>query len=142
MKIKSILILGFIICLAHISHGQDKIKIIQLNDQRLVKILNNIELESKVFDEYLTVRFYRLDNGTGSAGFPNSEVTHNYLIAVSEFDENPKQKLFEIGPFYNSRIHLVSTANDVMEFGIEFGAIENLNLAKFKISIDEIKMEK
>ena len=142
MKIKFILIFGVLICLAHISHGQDKIKITQLNDQQLVKILNNVESETKFFDEFLMIRFYRLDNGTGSAGFPNSEVTHNYFIAVSEMDENPKQNLFEVGPFYNSTIHFHSTNNDVKEFEIEFGAIDNLKVAKFKISISELKLEK
>ena len=33
----------------------------------------------------------------------NSEVSHNLLIAVSAFDEDPEQNLFEIGPFYNPK---------------------------------------
>lgn len=65
--------------------------------------MNNSELIGENSENYLSVKIYTIDNGTGSAGFESSEVSHNLLIAVSEFDEEPNQSLFEIGSFYNPK---------------------------------------
>ena len=104
MKIKSTLILIFTICLAQTSCGQNKLKIVKSENLRLIKVLNNSELLRENSEENLSVRIYKIDNGSGSAGIEEGhEVSHNLLIAVSEFDEQPKQNLFEIGPFYNPK---------------------------------------
>ncbi len=143
MNIKSTLIIILTICTIQISFGQNELKIAKSENDRLIKVLNNSELIGENRENYLSVKIYTIDNGTGSAGFPSSEVSHNLLIAVSEFDEEPNQSLFEIGPFYNPKF---MKWNDVKEyekeFEVEYGIYNNRKTVKLKININELKMEK
>jgi len=103
MRLKSSLIVLFAICLVQISFGQNKLKIKKSENFRLSQVLNNSELIEENRENYLAVRIYKIENETGSTQFLNSEITHNLLVAVSEFDEEPNQSLFEIGTLYNSK---------------------------------------
>ncbi|EAQ41252.1 MULTISPECIES: hypothetical protein [Flavobacteriaceae] len=143
MKIKSTFILILTICFIQISFGQNALKIKKSEDSRLIKILNNSELIGENSENYLSVRIYTIDNGTGSAGFESSEVSHNLLIAVSEFDEEPNQSLFEIGPFYNPKfVKWTDKKKYEKEFEIEYGIYSNRKTIKLKININELKMGK
>ena len=143
MKIKSTLILIFTICLAQTSCGQNKLKIVKSENLRLIKVLNNSELLRENSEENLSVRIYKIDNGSGSAGIEEGhEVSHNLLIAVSEFDEQPKQNLFEIGPFYNPKFIKWTEENENQkEFEIEYGVYDNRISVKLKVNINELNME-
>ncbi|OZV70119.1 hypothetical protein [Winogradskyella aurantia] len=143
MKIKSTLILVLIICLTQISFGQNKLKIEKSENSRLTKVLNNSELIGENRENYLSVKIYTIDNGTGSAGLESCEVSHNLLIAVSEFDEEPNQNLFEIGPFYNPKfIKWTEIKEYEREFEVEFGIYNNRKTVRLKVNINELKLEK
>ena len=143
MKIKSTLILVLIICLTQISFGQNKLKIEKSENSRLTKVLNNSELIGENRENYLSVKIYTIDNGTGSAGLESSEVSHNLLIAVSEFDEEPNQNLFEIGPFYNPKfIKWTEIKEYEREFEVEFGIYNNRKTVRLKVNINKLKLEK
>ena len=140
MNIKSTFFLIFTICFIQISFGQNELKIEKSENARLIKVLNNSELLGNNRENYLSVRIYKIDNGSGSAGFPEGhEVSHNLLIAVSEFDEEPNQSLFEIGPFYNPKF---VKWTDKKEFEIEYGIYNNRKRIKLKTNINELKMDK
>jgi hypothetical protein len=142
MNLKSTFILLFSLCCANLSCGQEEVKIIKSDNSRLIKVLNNSELIGEDKANLLSVRIYKIDNGTGSAGYASSEVSHNLLIAVSEIDEEPKQNLFEIGPFYNPKfVKLVKNIESQKEIEIEFGAFDNRQILKFSVNINELKME-
>jgi hypothetical protein len=143
MIIKSSLILIFTICLVQISCGQNKLKIEKSENSRLIKVLNNSELIGENRENYLSVRIYKIDNGSGSAGIPEGhEVSYNLLIAVSEYDEQPLQNLFEIGPFYNPKfVKWTGEKEYQKEFEIEYGAYDNRKSVKLKVDINELKME-
>lgn len=87
MNIKSTLIIILTICTIQMSFSQNELKIEKPENDRLIKVLNNSELIGENRENYLSIRIYTIDNGTGSAGFESCEVSHNLLIAVSEFDE-------------------------------------------------------
>ena len=143
MKIKLTLIIIFTICFIQISFGQNELKIEKSEDSRLIKVLNNSELIGENRENYLSVKIYTIDNGTGSAGFESSEVSHNLLIAVSEFDEEPNQSLFEIGPFYNPKFMKWTYVKEYeKKFEVEYGVYKNRKIVKLKININELKMEK
>lgn len=143
MKIKSTIFLIFTICFTQITFGQNEVKIEKSENARLIKVLNNSELIGENRENYLSVRIYKIDNGTGSAGFPSSEASHNLLIAVSEFDEEPNQSLFEIGPFYNPKFMKWTDVKEYeKEFVVEYGNYNNQNTVKLIININELKMEK
>ena len=143
MKIKSTLILIFSICFVNLSCGQEKVKIIKSDNIRLIKVLNNSELIGENGENNLSVRIYKIDNGSGSAGISEGhEVSHNLLIAVSEYDEQPLQNLFEIGPFYNPKfIKWTGIKESQKEYEIEYGAYNHRKSIKLIVNINELKME-
>jgi len=143
MRIKSTLIIILTICFIQISFAQNELKVDKSENSRLIKVLNSSELIGENRENYLSVRIYKIDNGSASAGFPSSEVSHNLLIAVSEFDEEPNQSLFEIGPFYNPKfIKWTEKEEYEKEFTVEYGIYDNRKTIKLKININELKMEK
>jgi len=125
------------------SFGQNKLKILKYENSQLIKILNNSKLIGEDSDNWLSVRIYTINNGTGSAGFESCEVSHNLLIAVSEFDEEPNQSLFEIGPFYNPKFVKWNVKKEYeKEFEVEYGVYNNRKTIKLKVNINELKLEK
>ena len=129
--------------MTQISFGQNKLKIEKSENSRLTKVLNNSELIGENRENYLSVKIYTIDNGTGSAGFESCEVSHNLLIAISEFDEEPNQNLFEIGPFYNPKfIKWTEIKEYEREFEVEFGIYNNRKTVRLKVNINELKLEK
>ena len=143
MKINSTLIIIFTICLVQISCGQDKLKIERSENYRLIKVLNNSELIGENREDNLSVRIYKIDNGSGSAGISEGhEVSHNLLIAISEFDEQPLQSLFEIGPFINPKfVKWTKITQSQKEYEIEYGAFNDRKNLKLIAKINELKME-
>ena len=144
MKIKSTFLLIFTICFIQVTYGQNELKIEKSENVKLIKVLNNSELIGENRENYLSVRIYKIDNGSGSAGISEGhEVSHNLLIAVSEFDEKPNQNIFEIGPLYNPKFIIW---NDIKKhergFQIEYGIYNKRKKIKLKVNINELKMEK
>ncbi len=130
-------------CFTQISLGQDELKIEKSDNSQLIKILNNSELIEASKDNFLFVKIFISDNGTGSAAFPNSEVSYNLLIAVSEIDEKPVQNLFEIGPMYNPKIVEWTVEDEYeKEIKIEYGIYKNRQTVKLKININELEIIK
>ena len=144
MNIKSTLIIILTICSIQISFGQNELKIAKSKNDRLIKVLNNSELIGENRENYLSVRIYKIDNGSGSAGIPEGhEVSHNLLIAVSEFDEEPNQNLFEIGPFYNPKFMKWTDKKEYEKiFEIEYVIYNKRKTVKLKININELTLEK
>ncbi|NER11769.1 hypothetical protein SAMN06265375_1141 [Muriicola jejuensis] len=90
--------------LTYTSFAQDELGIEISENAELIKALNSAHLIGENVEHNLSVRIYKLDNGTASAGFPSSEVSDNLLVAISAFDEEPEQNLFKIGPFLNPKV--------------------------------------
>ncbi|MEH6764381.1 MAG: hypothetical protein V7655_07770 [Aequorivita antarctica] len=143
MNIKTTFSLLFIICFIQMSFGQDKLKIEKSDNNRLIKVLNNSQLIGENKENYLSVRIYTIDNGSGSAGFESCEVSYNLLVAVSEFDEAPNQSVFEIGPFISPKfIKWTGVKEYEREFTIEHGVFDNRKTIKLKTNLNELILEK
>lgn len=140
-KILQILIL--LICLSSINDiiGQQKFKIKTVKNDRLTKVLNNSQLIGENRENWVSVRIYKLDNGSGSADNESCGVTFNLLIAVSGFDENPEQNLFEIGPFYNPDFQKWTELKDYEKtFEINYGGFDERKTIKLKVNLKELKL--
>ncbi|MEZ2414527.1 hypothetical protein ACA086_06135 [Muriicola sp. E247] len=110
---------------------------------QLIKALNSAKLIGENKESYLSVRVYSLDNGSISAGFDTSEVSHNLIIAVSGFDENPDQNAFEIGPFINPKFVQWNELQKYKKgFEIEYGIFEKRERLRLEISLKELKIIK
>ena len=124
-------------------NAQD-LKISKKKDENITHLLNNIKLfESINTDEYL-IKIYSIDNGAGSAGFPNSEVSHNLLIAISEYDSAPDQNLFEIGEMYNPKFvkWIKNPNNKSVNFVIEYGPINKTKTKELSVDITNLMIVK
>ncbi len=143
MKIKTILILFLTIFLVQISCGQNKLKIEKSENSRLIEVLNNSKLIGQNSEGHLSVKIYIIDNGSGSSRFEEGhEVSHNLLIAVSEFDEGPNQNLFEFGPLYNPKFIEWTRMNEYeREFEVEYGTYDAPKIVTLKVNINELKLK-
>ncbi len=144
MKLK-FLIFILTVCSSQISCGQnEKLEITKSDNSRLIKVLNNSEQIGENRDDNLSVRIYIIDNGSGSAGLAEGhEVSHNLLIAASEFDENPKQSLFEISQFINPKfMNWNEIKESEKEFEIEHGVYDKRKTIKFNVTINDLKIKK
>lgn len=143
MKIKLILSFLCTLCLVKTTCGQSDIEISQSDNLRLVQVLNNSDLIVENRENWISVRIYTIDNGSGSAGFESGEVSHNLFIAVSEFDEYPNQNVFEIGPFINPMFaKWTELKNHEKEFEVEYGAFDQRSKMTLTININELKIKK
>ena len=124
-----------------VSHTQDSLNIFKLEDIKLVKTLNDAYLIAENKDDNLSVRVYKLDNGSGSLHAPEThQVSFNILVAVSEYDEYPKQSLFEMGPFNNPEFkRWIADNPDSKVFEITHGWNEEKLTTRLKVSLDELK---
>jgi len=139
-KILQILILTIILTSSNKIIGQQELKIKKLQNESLIKVLNNSQLIAENRENWISVRIYKVDNGSRSAGFESGEVSHNLLIAISRFDENPEQNLFEIGPFYNPDFQKWIELKDYVKiFEIIYGGLDNRKKIKLKVNL--IKLE-
>tara|TARA_R110002051_G_scaffold80265_5_gene144105 strand:- start:90 stop:452 length:363 start_codon:yes stop_codon:yes gene_type:complete len=118
------------------------LKISQSDNFRLIKVLNNSNLIAEYRGNWIAVRVYKTDNGSDSAGLTvGHEVSHNLLIAVSEFDENPNQNVFEIGPFLNPKFITWSELNEYeKEFEVEYGVFDQRKKLKLAFNINKLKI--
>lgn len=125
----------------YLMHGQPDFKIQKSGNERLIKALNNAEQIAKNNENYLSVRVYKLDNGPGSAESESCEVSHNILVAVSEFDTAPMQNVFEIGPFINPEFLSWSEVKEYeRSFVIEYGDYDNRKKTGLRVNIDNLKV--
>ncbi len=142
MKINTTLILFFTIFLVQISSGQNELKIEKSENSRLIEVLNNSKLIAENSEGHLSVKIYIIENVSGSSGFEEGhEVSTNLLVAVSEFDEDPNQNLFEFGPLYNPNFIQWSRINDYeREFEVEHGTYDARKMVTLKVNIIELKL--
>ncbi|MBT8223282.1 MAG: hypothetical protein KJO94_02425 [Eudoraea sp.] len=121
--------------------GQNELDIKSSENAELIKTLNSVQLIASNTEHYLSVKIYEMDNGTASAGYPSSEVTHNLLVAVSAFDEEPEQNLFEIGPFYNPKfISWQVDQKNYKEFVIEYGPYDKIQSTKLGVDLKSLRI--
>ena len=123
--------------------GQEELKISKLDNSRLIYVLNNSKLITENREEWISVKVYTMDNGSGSAGLESCERSDNLLVAVSEFDEAPLQNLFEVGPFLSPKFMRWRGEKEYeKEFEIEYGALDQRQNIVLKVSIDTLELVK
>jgi len=120
---------------------KDQIIINEFENDKLIKALNNAEKLSENREKYLSVKIYRLDNGSGSGNSPTCEVSHNLLIATSGSGEAPEQHLFEIGEFINPDfIKWQNVSEYKKSFTIEFGVQDKRTRKQFNVRLNSLQL--
>ena len=119
---------------------KDQIIINEFENDKLIKALNNAEKLSENREKYLSVKIYRLDNGSGSGNSPTCEVSHNLLIATSGSGEAPEQHLFEISEFINPVFIKWENVSEYQKsFIIEYSSKEKRIRKQFEVRLDSLK---
>lgn len=121
--------------------SQKNLDVTKSTNTELVRVLNSSEQIAVNTEDYLSVRIYKIDNGAGSAGLPEShEVNHTLLIAVSSFDEYPDQVLYKIGPFFNPEFIAWTNNNEhSKEFQIAYGMLENRKTVNLVVDTNKLE---
>ena len=136
MRIRRTLIVLLFNCLSYTSLAQEEISIEASENADLIKVLNSAQLIAENKTPYLALRIYEIDNGTASAGYPSSEVTHDLLIAVSSFDEEPQQNLFRAGPFINPKVTSWKDDKEYEKiFAVEYGPYDNRQSVRLGVDL-------
>ncbi len=141
MKSKTPKYLLFVTCFFLLHFGlsaQSDLEIERVRSSKLVEILNNVEFIQRGRTDNYIIRLYKLHNGAGSAGFRNGEVSYNLYVAISEFDEEPNQNLFEIGPFLNPTFLKWEEDKDRGIFQLEFGPASKRSIIKLAVDIENL----
>ena len=141
LKALAVFTIGFY-SLSCFSQGHHKIE--KKTNKELIHILNSSKQLSENSENYLSVRIYEIDNGSGSTGFPEShEVSYDLLIAVSAFDENPEQVVFEIGPFINPKfLRWTNTSGYSKDFEVEFGPVSRRESIRLMVDLKNLTPKK
>ncbi len=115
----------------------------KIEDTHIVSLLNNVREYRQFKSAGLTAGLFVISNPSGSALIPEGdEVTDNIYVAVSEYDEQPKQSLFCLKNVYAiSKIQLEKAVKNTIS--ISFSYIENKVKRKstIKITIDDIVID-
>ncbi|MCK9402211.1 MAG: hypothetical protein M0Q26_02310 [Chitinophagaceae bacterium] len=119
------------------------IKSEKIEDTHIVSLLNNVREYRQFKSAGLIAGLFVISNPSGSALIPEGdEVTDNIYIAVSEYDEQPKQSLFCLKNVYAvSKIQLEKAVKNTIS--ISFSYIENKVKKKstIKVTIDDIVID-
>lgn len=135
----SIIIIHFIV--SNCAFSQSNVNIEKIEEDNLIRILNKVKFLSSINTDNLNIRVYIIGNSPGSAGYPNGEITHDLFIAVSEFDEFPRQNLFELGPYFNPKFVKWHTTNKNITLIIESGEATERKENEIQISLNNIIIE-
>lgn len=122
---KLVVILAF--CILSTSLFAQEYKVSKANNSELIKFANSANLIASTKDaQNIEIKIHFLHNDPGSAGYANGEVTHNILIAVSEYGEYPMQNLFIISELYSPSFQKwTSNTKDSATAIIEYGPSDN-----------------
>ena len=123
-----------------LAFGQD-IEINKVEDYDLVYLINGIEELSNEQTDDLSLRIFSIANLPGSAGNASGEVTHDLLIAVSEYDEVPGQSLFRISSFYNPKIMEWKMDNPEPIVVVEYGSYKDRKVTTIQIGLQKIALK-
>jgi hypothetical protein len=129
------------------SANAQQLPVQKVNNTSLSYVLNNIRSTHTAETAGISVNVYVVSNKSGSAKQPEThEVTDNIYIAVSEFDEQPKQSLFVIKNLYASAGFLLTKQSDQtikLSFSYKEGQQKKSFEALVKIdSVQAVKTEK
>jgi uncharacterized protein YecT (DUF1311 family) len=115
-------------------------KVERIKDIKFAEFISYLEILKEFKTNDLIVRIIQVSNKSGSAGFPNGEVTHNLYISVSEFGEYYIGNVFMIPNLYNIKIGKIETTNlKGPTIEISFGRSEPQETVKLILTTAEIK---
>ncbi len=140
---KSILICLLLISQALLSFSQlPEPSVKSVKTKSIVKLLGSIDSSMTIMADRFIIKVFLVGNPSGSAMQPEGhEISHNLLVNVAEFDENPPWNLFSIGPFYNPRISAGPDLKGKYMLSIEHGGYDERRKTNLAIFLNKVVIE-
>ncbi len=99
-------------------------QITKAGNNNLSYVLNNTRNTFTAATKTISVKLYQVSNKSGSAKQAGTdEVTDNFYVSISEFDEQPKQMLFVIKNVYAPK-HITLTPQPDQKIKLSFVYID------------------
>ena len=118
--------------------AQPKLTYKEITNEEQIRLFNNIEILAQKDFESFRVRVLGLDHESGSAGKSNCEVLTTIYIAISEYDEEPEQKLFKIESLYSPKILKILEEKSMPIIYLSFRPTERPQYLKIKVVNNKI----
>ncbi|WP_432708187.1 hypothetical protein [Pedobacter sp.] len=97
-----------------------------INNKEKAKLLGSIESYEFFKGQQLSMGIFKVSNGPGSANLPEShEISHQLLLSVAEYDENPVHKLYSIGPFILPKVTMKVDSGHLIRLLVEHGVSDS-----------------
>ena len=140
---KSIIICLILISQAFLSFSQlPEPSVKSVKTKSIVKLLGSIDSSMTIMADRFIFKVFLVGNPSGSAMYAEGhEISHNILVNVAEYDENPIWNLFSIGPFYNPKIYAGPDLKDKYMLSIEHGGYNERRKTNLAIFLDKIIIE-
>jgi hypothetical protein len=79
---------------------QYKKSVVEIKEPSVLKLLGHLDTMVIKRAPSFVMYFLIVSNGSGSANIPQGdEASDNIMVSVSEYDEEPANKVFTVGPF-------------------------------------------
>lgn len=127
--------------LSYSSYSQS-IKSKEILQKDCVESIGSIDSFDVFAGKQLRLGIFTASNGSGSANLPESdEVSFNLLVSVAHYDENPKSKIFSIGPFLNPKVTKKVDSGTSVTLFIEDGIVNKRKTTKVMVSEIKVQIE-
>ena len=122
-----------------IACGQQNITVKEVKDQNIVKFVNSVDSFFRKKSNQFGMMFFIISNGSGSAHLPEShESSSNILISVAEYDEQPINRVFNVGAFLYLKIISEIDSGDYFTLKIEHGVLNSRKRNSLIIYADKV----
>jgi hypothetical protein len=138
---KIIMLMGSLLLLVVSASGQN-IHTTEIKDKNLISVLGFADTVIFKYNEDILVKLFKVNNGSGSAHAPETdEVSHRYIIVVSNYDDAPDIRVYSIGDFYNPKIlKFEKPASDKFRVLFEYGGFNQRKKAFINISLNKVSV--
>ena len=138
MKIYIVLLL---LCFNFNSYAQS-VESTEITQNESVKLIASIVSFDVFPGKQLSLRILKASNGSGSANLPKSdEVSFNILISVAHYDEDPKTKVFSIGPFIGPKMTREIDDGSSVTLFVKNGVMKKRKTTKIIVSETKVQIE-
>jgi hypothetical protein len=113
-----------------------------INNKETAELLGAIESYERYQGRQLSIGIFKISNGSGTANLPEShEISHNLLLSIAEFDENPDNKIFIVGPFIGPKVKKKLDSGQLLTLFVEHGVFDNRKTIKVVAGLTSIKIQ-
>ncbi|MCO6359860.1 hypothetical protein [Roseivirga pacifica] len=111
----------------------------KIEDRNQIDLFNSIHQIERYEAKVFRVNVFFMDNPPGSAGFEGTgEISKDLVLAISEFDEFPRKKLYVLRDIVNPKVVKNNLLYDKIELTIEHRSSGKKETSTLSITFDKV----